>query len=407
MREQVLSGNGKQVEDAEELAEAQAIKLSSPSLKRVINLSGVILHTGLGRARLAPEAVSQLEAASSSHSAVEIDLETGARGDRQSHVRGLLLELTKAEDALVVNNAAAAVFLSLNALAVGRDVVLSRGQMVEIGGSFRLPDIVRQSGCNLVEVGCTNRTRLSDYQEVISENTAAILRCHPSNYKIVGFTSEPSAEEIGELCRKHGLAFLDDVGSGCIIDTTAFGLPKQPTLQESLEAGADVVMASGDKLLGGPQCGLILGRSETIAKIRKHPLARAVRVDKLTLAALEATLRLYSTGRETEIPTVRYLSRSLEEVRLLADKLAEAVGGSAVLEKASTEVGGGSLPGEGIETYRVGLQAGDLEALARELRQGDPAVLGYIEKDRLWLDPRTLDEDEVELVQKRLMELKL
>jgi L-seryl-tRNA(Ser) seleniumtransferase len=404
MREKALAGNGFVPEDAEAMALVEAGRLMTPSLRGAINMSGVILHTGLGRARLAPEAAAQLALAAGSHAAVEFDLESGKRGDRQEHVRGYLCDLTGAEDALVVNNAAAGVFLVLNALCAGGEVILSVGQMVEIGGSFRMPDIVRQSGCTLVGVGCTNKTHLRDYQEAMSEETIAILRCHPSNFKMVGFVEEVEPADLARLADDRGIYFIDDVGSGCIVDTTQFGLSRQATLQDSLEAGADVVIASGDKLLGGPQAGLILGSKDCLKEIKSHPLARAVRVDKLTLAALEATLRLYATGRATEVPTIKYLSRPAEEVRASAERMAAAAPGS-VLEEGLTEVGGGSLPGEGIRTWRVGVPSADADGVLERLRRYDPPIIGRIEDGRVWLDPRTAEDDEVAQVEKALEEL--
>lgn len=374
-----------------------------PAVGAAINATGVILHTGLGRARLAESVVEAVLAVAANHSTLEIDVETGRRGDRQEAVRNRLIALTGAEDAMVVNNGASAIFLALAALCHGREVVLSRGQMVEIGGSFRMPDIVRQSGCALVEVGCTNKTRISDYSGAIGLDTAAILRCHPSNFRIVGFAEEPSAEEIANLCKERGIAFIDDVGSGCLWDFSKWGLPRERTLGEAVRDGANVVTASGDKLLGGPQAGLILGDAVSISQIRKHPLARVVRIDKLCLAALEATLRLYDSGPE-ELPVLRSIAREVSEVRRDANRLKRAGGRRAKMEAGITEVGGGSLPGEGIPTLRVGL-SGDPEKLASLFRQHVPPIFGRIEKDRFWLDPRTLDRKEVLLVAKAIKDL--
>jgi len=379
----------------EELALQYARRMTERTLAPAINMSGVVLHTGLGRARLAPAAVEQLREVAANHSFVEFDETTGKRGDRQEHVRGLLRELTGAEDAHVVNNAAAALVLTLTCLAKDRDVVLSRGQMVEIGGSFRMPDIVRESGCRLIEVGTTNKTRLSDYESAMGETTGAVLRCHTSNFKIIGFTGQPPLKEIVRVAHAFGAPCIDDMGTGCIVDTSAFGMVKVPTVQDSLREGADVVTASGDKLLGGPQAGLILGKTAFVANIRRHPFARIVRVDKLTLAALQATLALYRQGREREIPTIRYLSRPLEEVRSLAERLAAAREGS-VVEEGVTEVGGGSAPGTGVPTWRVGLEGDNADALLDRLRRAQ--VVGRIESGRVWLDPRTLDEGEIEQV---------
>jgi L-seryl-tRNA(Ser) seleniumtransferase len=404
VRERLLADDPPEA-SVEEIAEREAMRLVRPGLRPAINLSGVVLHTGLGRARLAPAAAAQLREAGEHHAVLEFDLEEGVRGDRQDHVRGHLQRLTGCDDAYVVNNAAAGVVLALAALAGGREVVLSRGQMVEIGGAFRMPEIVETSGCRLVEVGCTNKTRLSDYERALGDETGAILRCHTSNYRIVGFTAQPERSELAALAQASRIPFIDDAGSGCLVDTRRFGLPKEPTLQECVAAGADVVIASGDKMLGGPQAGMILGRKEMIDTIRKHPLARAFRIDKLTLAALEATLRLYVEGREMEIPTLRYLGRSLEEVRATAERLCRAVGDSATVEASVTEVGGGSAPGTGVPTCCAVVRTGDPERWARALRTGDPPIVGRIQDGALWLDPRTVEPDEVERVERALGEL--
>ena len=395
LREEAKSGNGVDFGKAETLAALEAARIGGSSMKRVLNATGVVLHTGLGRARLSEVAAKRLYEVARSHTATEIDLMSGERGDRQDHVRDLLLEHTGAENALVVNNCAAAVFLTLTALCHGKEVILSRGEMVEIGGSFRMPDIVRQSGCTLVEVGCTNKTRISDYSKAITENTAAVLRCHPSNYRIVGFTETPPSSRLKELAAERGISFIHDLGNGCLFDTTQFGLQKELTAQEAITEGADVVTASGDKMLGGPQAGLILGRKDLIQIIAKHPLARAVRVDKLTLAALEATLRLHVERSLDQIPVYRYLNKPAPEVKRDALRISKAYRGESSVEQGLTEVGGGSVPGEGIPTWRAGLVAANPDLLAKQLRTSDPAVLARIEKNKVWLDPRTLEKDEV------------
>ena len=405
LRTEIKSGNGKAIIQPAQLAAQLAESMTEPSIKPVINLSGVILHTGLGRARLAPSVANQVAAVAANHSAVELDLEEGRRGDRQEHVRDLFTRLTGAEDAFVVNNAAAGVLLTLTALCFGSEVILSRGQMVEIGGSFRMPDIVRQSGCTLVEVGCTNKTRLSDYQRAFSEETSAILRCHPSNFKIVGFTEEPSIQELATICKDEGIILIDDQGSGCLIDLAKYGLPEQPTLPGSIAGGADVAIASGDKLLGGPQAGIIVGRKDLIAEIKQHPLARCVRIDKLTLAALEGTLRLYTEGREEEIPTIRSIGKPLEDISKMARSLAKAFKGTSEIALGETEVGGGSAPGMGLPTWRVGLATEDPDQLAKTLRSSNPPIVGRIEDNQVWLDPRTLEPEELKLVVKVLSSL--
>lgn len=377
----------------------------TPTLRRVINATGVVLHTGLGRAVLAESARRAVEEVAQGHSMLEIDRDTGERGDRIEHVRELLCRLTGAEDATVVNNNAGAVLLAVTVLAQGKEVIISRGQLVEIGGAFRMPDIIAQSGARLVEVGTTNRTRLSDYERAVTCETALLLRCHPSNFRIVGFTEEVSAEELASLAHRYNLPVLDDVGSGCLVDTEQFGLEHEPTLQESVQAGCDVVTCSGDKLLGGPQAGIILGRREIIQRIRRHPLHRALRVDKLTLAALEATLRLYLSPEKAvgEIPALRALAISADEIRLRAQRLkrrlqaslsAEAV--TVRLREGASAVGGGSLPGQQLPTTLVCLRPLQMsvQQMARALRWQEPVVFARIEQDEVVIDPRTLLEDE-------------
>ncbi len=375
-----------------------------PSLRRAINATGIVLHTGLGRAVLAERACRAVADVARAHSLLEIDAETGQRGSRQGHCRALLTRLTGAEAALVVNNNAAALLLSLAALAAGGDVLLSRGEMVEIGGSFRLPDLIRASGAGLVEVGTTNRTRLSDYESAITERTRAIVRCHPSNFRIVGYTEAPSIGELVDLGRRRGIPVIDDLGSGALVDTDALGAGPSPTLRQAVAAGPDLVTASGDKLLGGPQAGIVVGRGELVRQLTAHPIARAVRCDKLTLAALEATLRLYVDPDRAlaEVPTLRSLARGADDIREQAVRLADALrarlAGRARVDvtQGQSQVGGGSLPGEELPTWCVRLQPADgsVDNLAAALRQGEPAVLGRIREDALLLDPRTVAADE-------------
>lgn len=395
MRSAMLQGEDVDIEHAPELAWARAKACTESSLLRVINGSGVVLHTGLGRARLSKVAADAVYQVALHHAQVEFDLESGERGDRQAHVRSHLTEITGAADAYVVNNCAAAVFLSLSALCAGKGVLLSRGQMVEIGGSFRMPDIVRQSGCRLVEVGCTNKTHLSDYANADDGNIGAILRCHPSNFKMIGFVEDPSIEALAGLCQEKGWVLIDDVGSGTLFDTSEFGLPRESTLAESIRSGADLVLSSADKMLGGPQAGLILGSPVCVGAIRKHALARALRVDKLTLAALEATLRLWILDDWSSIPTYEYISRDQAKVKRDAQLIAKAYSGESVVSKGLTEVGGGSVPGEGVATWRVGLKSASANALSQKLRTGEPALVGRIEKDLFWIDPRTMSTDDV------------
>lgn len=395
-------------EPGAELAENAILKeavrcagaLSGQSMKAAINMSGVILHTGLGRARLPAAVVNRVQEMIAGHCDLEIDLELGTRGDRQDHVRDLLTFLTGAEDALVVNNAAAALVLVLRALAFEKDVLLSRGQMVEIGGSFRVPEIVKQSGCNLVEVGTTNRTHLQDYQAELSDRTGAILVCHRSNFDIIGFTAEPTVSDLSAL----GCPVVDDMGTGCLVDLTQFGLPKAKTMADSIQAGADLSIGSGDKLLGGPQAGLIVGKAGLIEKVKRHPLARAMRVDKMTLAALEATLGLYAEGKLLEIPTLRYLARTVDEVKQQAMHLASQLGSGAIVEASTSELGGGSGVGFAIPSYRVGLPGANAEKLAHALRTGTPAIIGRVEKDQVWLDLRCVEDAELPEVARRTIE---
>jgi L-seryl-tRNA(Ser) seleniumtransferase len=333
---------------------------------------------------------------------LEIDRETGERGSRQEHVRGLLRRLTGAEDALSVNNNAAAVLLAIAAVAAGREVVIARGQLVEIGGSFRIPDVIREGGARLVEVGTTNKVRLSDYQAAITEETALLLRVHPSNFQIVGFTEEAPLPDLVCLGRERGLPVMDDLGSGALIDLTRYGLEAEPTVQESVAAGADIITFSGDKLLGGPQAGLVLGRREYLDRMKRHPLMRVVRNDKVTLAALEATLRLYLDEERAlrEVPTLRALTATPEALRAKAARLRRRIGpvaATVTLEPGISQVGGGSLPGERLPTTLVAVAPESMEEaeLARRLRMGEPPVFGRVQRGRLLLDPRTVAEREL------------
>jgi L-seryl-tRNA(Ser) seleniumtransferase len=383
---------------------------TQPTLRSAINATGIILHTGLGRARLSDAAVEAVLEVAQNHSLVEIDPVTGQRGSRQDHVRNLLCELTGAESALVLNNCAGAVFLAVHALAGGGEVLLSRGEMVEIGGAFRMPDIIRSSGATLVEVGTTNRTRLSDYAKALRAETRLILRCHPSNFAIVGFTEEVQSAELAELAHARGIPFMDDQGSGALTPLHPFGISvTSGSMTESLRAGCDVMTASGDKMLGGAQAGIVLGRAQYIERIAQHPLARALRVDKLTLAALEATLRLYRDPQTalTAVPTLRYLSRTPVELKGMANRLRTSIlrrVTSNTLEVAvqseQSQVGGGSLPGEILPTFCVALRSQEVSAeeLSRRLRLHTPAIFGRIKHDTLLLDSRTLESEEILLV---------
>lgn len=385
--------------DPLELAVSIAERLIAPGFPQVINLSGVILHTGLGRARLAEEARAAMMTVAEGHSAIEFDLEEGKRGDRQSHVRILLTELTGAEDALVVNNAAGALLLACAATAAGREIVLSRGQMVEIGGSFRVPDVVTASGTRIREVGTTNRTSVTDFEFAISEETGAILRCHPSNYRVEGYVSEPSRQELATLAHAYGLPFIDDMGTGLLVD---LGIKSLVTMGNCVSSGADIVIGSGDKLLGGPQAGIIVGTRDMIGTLAEHPIARAVRIDKLSLAALHATLMLYRRGEASRIPTIRYIRRPVEQVKASALRLASASRGEVV--ETESELGAGSGGCAGIPSYAATVP-GDAEETARRLRARAPSIIGRVKKGTFLLDPRTLEEAEEPIVLQALKEL--
>jgi L-seryl-tRNA(Ser) seleniumtransferase len=350
----------------------------------VLNATGVVVHTNLGRAPLADAALERVREIGGGYSNLEYDVEAGTRGSRQDHVGAVLRELTGAEGALVVNNNAAAVLLALAALAEGREVVVSRGELIEIGDGFRIPDVLARSGATLVEVGTTNRTRLADYERAITGRTAALLRVHQSNFRMVGFTEQPRARDLARLAERHGLALVEDLGSGALVETG-----DEPTVAASVEAGAHVVTFSGDKLLGGPQAGIAVGRADLVDRMRRHPLQRALRADKLTLAALEGTLALYRAGSR-DLPVRRMLDEPAAAVRARAERLAALTGGT--VEETVSRPGGGALPVTEIESWACALP---LE-LAEPLRRGEPAVVGIVRDDRLLLDCRTLTEAEVE-----------
>ena len=364
---------------------------SGGSLRPAINATGVVLHPNLGRAPLSARATAAVRGISTRYSNLEFDLDTGHRGSRHDHGRALIRRVTGAEDAMVVNNNAAALFFVLQALAAPKRVIVSRGQAVEIGGGFRIPDVVAQSGATIVEVGTTNRTYARDYAAAIDESTGAILRVHTSNFRIVGFTTAPGAAELAALAREHGVLLIDDLGSGALIPTEQFGLAHEPTVQESLQAGADLVLFSGDKLLGGPQCGVIAGRADLIERLRRHPLARVLRVDKLTFAALGATLLAYAEGTAVkEIPIWRMLSADSASIAARAAAWVSAAG-SGEVTAARTMAGGGSLPEEGVPTSVAAIVTADADAMAAGLRAQPIPVIARIEDGRVLLDPRTVD----------------
>ena len=385
------------------------------SLKKVINATGVIVHTNLGRSLLNDAVLRNIVDIASSFSNLEYDLRKGERGSRYSHVEEILCELTGAEAALVVNNNAGAVLLALSTIANGRKVIVSRGQLVEIGGSFRIPDVMRNSGAELVEVGTTNKTHLRDYREAISDNTALLLKVHTSNFQVVGFTSEVALEELVQLGHEHAIPVMEDLGSGCLIDLSKFGLSNEPTVQDAIKTGADVVTFSGDKLLGGPQGGIILGSEEVVGKIKKNPLTRALRIDKLTLAALESTLRIYMEGDEAvkNIPTLQMLTLPPEEIdrraKSLYRRLKKVDSGNLDLEicNDSSRVGGGALPLQDLPTRVVAFRSEgrSVEDLEEGLRRYNPPIIARIDNDRIVLDVRTLQKGDPSIIEKAIRDL--
>ena len=387
--------------DAETLlAVAAARALDVPPLRRVVNATGVVVHTNLGRAPLAPEAVAAVAATAAGYADVELDLASGQRGSRQEHVGPLLARLTGAEAGIAVNNAAGALVLVLAALARGREAVVSRGQMIEIGDGFRLPTIMEQAGARLVEVGATNRTRIDDYREALGPDTAVLLRAHPSNYRVVGFAEEVGVAELAALGREHGIPVVDDIGSGLLEPDP--DLPGEPDARGAIAAGADLVLFSGDKLLGGPQAGIVVGRADLVALVARHPLARALRIDRLGLAALQATLRLHADPARARaaVPVRRLIAQPLADVRARAERLAAATGGSVV--ETAARIGGGALPAVDLPSAACALPDAD-GALHLALRTGEPAVLGRLEDGLLLLDCRTLlDDAEADVVAARV-----
>ncbi len=382
-------------------------------LRPVINATGVIINTNLGRAPLSTEALRAVQEVAHGYSNLEYDLDIGERGSRHSHIQDLLCTLTGAEAALVTNNNASAVLLALMTLAQGREVIISRGQLVEIGGGFRVPDVMRQSGCQLVEVGTTNRTRVQDYATAITEQTALLLSVHPSNFLITGFTESTPLHELTHLAHKRGLLVMNDLGSGCLLPSERYGLAHEPTPQESIAVGSDIVCFSGDKLLGGPQAGILVGKAEVLAHLAKHPLMRAIRIDKMTLAALEATLRHYERGQaETHIPVWRMITMPIEAIRQRATGWMAALhthGIAARLQDGQSTIGGGSLPGETQPTTLLALDSATLpfsvNELAQRLRQYTTPIVTRISRDALLLDPRTVLEEQDGIVQEALREI--
>ena len=415
LREGILSGALSALPGREAILEdalARAGAAERPSLRRVINGTGVVLHTNLGRSLLSWQAVSAVEQVARSYSTLEYDVESGSRGSRHSHIDSLLAEVTGAEAAMVVNNNAAAVLLILSAMGKGGEVITSRGELVEIGGSFRIPDIMTQCGCTLREVGTTNKTHLFDYENAIGEETRALLRVHTSNYRIVGFSQRPSLEELVELGKRSGLPVIEDLGSGSLVDLTAFGIHDEPTVQQSVRAGVDVISFSGDKLLGGPQAGLILGKRTYIEKLKKHPLARALRVDKMTIAALRETLYAYRDPEwaKKNIPVLRMLGQSGQELHARAERLRlalEGFGGAARVVETRGQVGGGSCPTQTMGSWAVAIEPGEMtvDQLAEKLRRAPVPIIGRISQGQYLLDARAVGDDDISFVAERLGEV--
>ncbi len=404
LRADIISGQREEVSlgDLEQQILAEAEREARPSLQPVINATGVVLHTNLGRAPLAAAALERMATVAGRYSNLEYDLERGQRGKRDQHTDRLFNELLGVERALVVNNNAAAVFLTLNSLAERGEVIVSRGELIEIGGSFRIPDICAKSGCLLTEVGTTNRTRLSDYAGAMNERTRALLRVHPSNFRIVGFTERPRLDDLVELAHRHGVPLIEDLGSGCLVDLAPYGMADEPEAARSVRAGVDVITFSGDKLLGGPQAGVIAGRRELLDRIRANPLFRALRVDKLTIAALTATLALYLDNQTDSIPAQRMIHMRPSEIEPRAAKLAARIktlpGFSATMEAGESVIGGGSTPAQSLPTRLVIVRHArrSAEQLERSLRQNAVPIIARVERERLQLDLRTVFEDQDE-----------
>ena len=413
-REEILQGIGENREKSKkewiEHIQKQVAIMKSPNLKKVINATGVVIHTNLGRSILSQKVTDKLKLTGGFYSNLEFDLDTGKRGSRYSLVEQLICDLSGAEAAIVVNNNAAAVFLALDSLASGKQVIVSRGQLVEIGGSFRIPDVMAKSGATLVEVGATNRTHLYDYESAITVETALLLRVHTSNFRIIGFTSDVSAAEMVALARKRELFTMEDLGSGCLVDLSQYGFPKEPTVQEIVHAGVDVVTFSGDKLLGGPQAGIIVGKKEVIEKIKKNPLNRALRIDKFTLSSLETVLREYYDAEKAidQIPTLSMLTVDPGKLKKKAQKIdrklkAKKISGCSVkIVSTVSRVGGGAFPEYSIPSWAVELSPHSMRVsqLEKKLRMMDTPIIGRIENERYLLDVRTIQDGEItELVE--------
>ena len=413
-RARLLSSDDAEYDEAALLSDARTrLSLKARrSLHALVNATGIVVHTNLGRSILSKQATAAVAGIASHYSTLEYDVGTGERGSRHVHCEELLCRLTGAEAAMAVNNNAAAVMLALAALARGKEAVVSRGQLVEIGGSFRIPDIMRESGAKMVEVGTTNKTHLADYEEAVTDQTGVLLKVHSSNFRVVGFTEEVGLDELVSLGRRRGVPVFEDQGSGVLVDLRQWGLPYEPTVGESIEAGADLVSCSGDKLLGGPQAGILVGRADIIRRLKQHPMARAVRLDKMTLVALEVTLRTYLDpgAALAEIPTLRMITMPAESVAARAEALAaalrDACGETVVVDTAPdiSRAGGGSLPLADIPTTVVRVSSPSISAvdIERRLRLGEPGIIARIKEDRLLLDPRTVLESEERVIVERV-----
>ena len=396
------------LERVSRLVTEKLVLLDQPSLKPLINATGVVVHTNLGRSILAQRALAKFRPLAGGYSNLEYDLQRGERGSRYSHVEGILKEITGAEAGTVVNNNAAAVLVALDTLARGREVVVSRGQLVEIGGSFRIPEVMKRGGARMVEVGTTNKTHLRDYEEVIGPDTALLLKVHKSNYHLIGFTEDVETVELVALAHKNNIAVMEDLGSGCFVDFSKYGLVKEPTVQEVLGQGVDLVTFSGDKLLGGPQAGIILGRKPLVEAIRKNQLSRALRIDKLTLLALEETLRIYrdESAAIKEIPTLQMILAPYEQLKSKARRLLRMIGKPDSLNfglhlaDGTSKVGGGALPLLVIPTCLIALVPGRLSAntIEQKLRDYDPPIISRVEKDHVLLDLRTVQDSELRVL---------
>ena len=399
-RQDILAGGEPPcLDDIAEAVRHAVDELVTPSPRPLINATGVVIHTNLGRAPLSKSAIAAATAVSRGYSDLEIDLESGRRGSRQAHLQSLLRQITGAEAALVVNNNASALLLGLSALAAGREVIVARGEAVEIGGGFRIPDVLRQSGCTLVDVGTTNRTYVRDYADAVTDDTAAFLKAHASNFRVEGFTAAVAERDLVELAERTGIPVLHDVGSGALLPTERYGLAHEPTPQEAIAAGIGLVFFSGDKLLGGPQAGIVVGKRELVGRLERHPLARAVRIDKMSLASLTATLTHYLSGNaESEVPVWRMISAPAMEIKSRAERWRDAVSGSSGYETAvvtaRSAIGGGSLPGETLDSWALSISANGAghspESLLSALRSRSTPVIARIEDDAVRLDPRTV-----------------